>query len=64
MEKPGVTFETKRKEEGVLSPDEGESMREEAIAYANSIGYNDDLSVDEKKSILNKVYDKYPQLRP
>ena len=63
LEKPGVTFESKRKEEGVLSPKEYPALREEAEKYAVSLGFKDELTVEEKKDILNKVYEKYPQLK-
>ena len=63
LEKPGKTFKTYKEEKKILSPEEYPARKLEAEEYAISLGLKDDMSNEEKQDILDRVYEKYPELK-
>jgi hypothetical protein len=63
LEKPGQTFKTYKEEKKILSPEEYSARKAEAEKYAISLGLKDDMSNEKKQDILDKVYEKYPELK-
>ena len=63
LEKLGRTFKTYKEEKKILSPEEYPARKLEAEKYAVSLGYTVDMDSEEKSKILDKVYEKYPELK-